>query len=98
VKRHVFHPEAAEEYNAAVEFYCGIDRNLAARFYDEMERIILEIRRNPEWYWQFDPSARRHFSTDFPYAIIYLDEPERIWIVAVMHMKREPGYWRRRLS
>jgi hypothetical protein len=25
VKRHVFHPQAAEEYTAAVEFYRGID-------------------------------------------------------------------------
>lgn len=98
MKRHVFHPEAAEEYAAAVEFYRGIEPALGARFYDEMERVLMEIRRHPEWYWQFEPPARRHFSPDFPYAFIYLDQPDRVWIVATMHMKREPGYWRQRVE
>jgi hypothetical protein len=34
----------------------------------------------------------------FPYAFIYLDQPDRVWIVATMHMKREPGYWRQRME
>jgi hypothetical protein len=41
---------------------------------------------------------RRHFSRDFPYAVIFLDKPGHVWIVAVMHMKRRPGYWRARLG
>lgn len=98
MKAHVFHPAAAEEYAAAVEFYRSIDPELGARFYDEMERVILEIRRRPEWFWQFEPPARRHFSRDFPYAMIYLDQPNRIWILATMNMKREPGYWRERMQ
>ncbi len=32
----------------------------------------------------------------FPFAILYRVEPERIVVVAVMHLRREPGYWRRR--
>ena len=98
MKRHVFHPAAAEEYTKAVEFYRGLDPDLGVRFYDEMERVILEIRRNPDWFWQFEPPARRHFSRDFPYAMIYLDQPDRVWIVAVMHMKRQPGYWSGRIE
>ena len=98
MKRHAFHPQAAAEYNATVDFYQGIDVGLGRRFYDEMERVILEVRRDPEWFWKFDPPARRHFSQDFPYAIIYLDQPDRIWIIAVMHMKQKPGYWRQRMA
>ena len=97
MKPHVFHPEAAEEYTAAVDSYRDIDPKLGLRFYNEMERVIVEVRRNPEWFWQFDPPARRHFSKDFPYALIYLDQPDRVWIVSVMHMKRQPGYWRQRI-
>jgi toxin ParE1/3/4 len=98
VKRHVFHPEAEAEYNAAVDFYQSIDPALGLRFFNEMERVILEVRRNPDWFWEFDPPARRHFSADFPYAFIYLHQPDRIWIVAVMHMKQKPGYWRQRMA
>jgi hypothetical protein len=44
------------------------------------------------------PPARRHFSLDFPYSIIFVEKPDYIWIVAVMHMKRRPSYWRQRLG
>lgn len=98
MKRHVFHPEAAEEYAAAVEYYRQIDPDLGLRFYEEMERLLLDIRQHPQWYWQFEPPARRHFSSDFPYAFIYVEHAESIWIIATMHMKREPGYWRHRIE
>jgi hypothetical protein len=70
---------------------------LGGRFYDEVEGLILDIRHQPGRFRLFEPPARRHFSDVFPYGIIYLDEPERVWIIAVMHMKRQPGYWRNRL-
>jgi plasmid stabilization system protein ParE len=71
---------------------------VAVRFFDEIERLILEIRRQPERFRQFDPPARRHFPDVFPYSVIYLEEPNRIWIVAVMHLKRRPSYWRERVG
>ncbi len=98
MKRHVFHPEAEAEYVEAARYYAGVDPVLAGRFFDEMEGLILEIRRQPERFRLFDPPSRRHFSNVFPYAVIYLDEPDRIWIVAVMHMKRLPGYWHERVG
>lgn len=33
----------------------------------------------------------------FPYAVIYLEQADVIWIVAVMHFKRNPIYWKQRL-
>jgi len=46
----------------------------------------------------FDSPARRHLSTVFPHLVVYLDQPDRVWIVAVMHGRRQPGYWRERLG
>ena len=97
MKRHTFHPEAEKEYTAAASYYFQINPELAGRFYDEIERLIHEARSQPQRFRVFDPPARRHFSTVFPYAILFLDQPDRILIVAVMHMKRRPGYWRERL-
>ena len=56
------------------------------------------LRRQPERFSLFDPPIRRHFSDVFPSAVLYLDEPDRVLIVAVMHMKRHRGYWRERLK
>ena len=98
MKPYIFHPLADAEYAAAAGYYSHISPELGGRFYDEIERLILEIRRQPDLFRKFDPPARRHLSTVFPYAVIYLDQPDRIWIVAIMHGKRLPGYWRERLD
>jgi len=55
-------------------------------------RLIQNVCRQPDRFRVFDPSARRHFSDVFPYAVISLDQPEKVWIVAVMHFKRKPGF------
>jgi toxin ParE1/3/4 len=97
VKPYAFHPDASEEYTRAAEFYAAIAPDVGARFYDEIERLILEIRRQPERFSRFCQPARRALAHKFPYLVIYLDEPDRIWIIAVMHAKRRPEYWRQRL-
>ena len=94
--RHAIHPEADAEFADAVRYYAEI--GLGVRFYREMERLIREVCVYPERFRMFDPPARRHFSAQFPYAIIYLAKPDQVWIVAIMHMKRKPGYWRERVG
>jgi plasmid stabilization system protein ParE len=94
----LLHPEADEEFAAAVGYYSGVSPELGMRYYREMERLFREVCAGPERFRKFDPPARRHFSRDFPYAIIFMEKPEHVWIVAVMHMKRRPGYWRERLA
>ncbi len=96
--RHAIHPEADLEFADAVRYYSEIDPELGHRFYREVERIVRGVCADPQRFRKFDPPARRHFSAEFPYAIIYPDEPDRVWIVAVMHMKRQPGYWKERLG
>ena len=98
MKPHAFHPEAAEEYAEAAAYYARISPALGGRFYDEIERLIEDIRRYPDCFRVLDPPARRHFSDVFPYAVIYLEQPDRVWIVAVMHFKRRPEYWKLRLG
>ena len=98
MKPHVFHPKAEEEYTEAARYYSGVQAELGGRFYDEMERLIREVRSQPMRFWMFDPPVRRHLSTVFPYAVVYLEQPDRIWVVALMHCKRKPGYWRQRLE
>jgi len=97
VKPHAFHPEAAEEYADVANYYTRIYPELGGRFYDEMERLIQGIRREPQRFRRFDPPAQRHFSSVFPYAVIYVEQPDRIWILAMMHIKRRPGYWKSRV-
>jgi len=98
VKPHIFHPDAGEEYASAVEYHAAITPELGSRFHDEIERLIREVRRQPGRFFRFSPPAQRALARKFPYSLVYLDEPDRVWIVAIMHAKRRPGYWRERLG
>jgi toxin ParE1/3/4 len=97
VNRVVYHPEAAREYREAAKYYSDIEQGLGGRFFDEMEGLLRDILNMPDRYRLFDPPARRHFSDVFPYAVIYLEREDVLWVVAFMHMKRKPGYWKERL-
>lgn len=45
MKPHVFHPAADEEYTLAVQRYAAVTPELGSRLYDEIERLIHEVRR-----------------------------------------------------
>jgi toxin ParE1/3/4 len=95
--RHVIHPEANAEFAQAARYYADIDPQLGLRFYNEIERLIVAVCAQPDRFLRFSPPARRALARKFPYSVVYLNEPDRVWIVAVMHAKRRPGYWRERL-
>jgi len=97
VRRHAFHPEASQEYSEAARYYARVDHELAGRFFDEIEKLILDVCHHPERFRIFDPPVRRHLSDVFPYSVVFLAQPELVWIVAVMHFKREPSYWKQRM-
>lgn len=98
MKPHVFHPEADAEYVEAAAYYAERGADLGGRFYDEIEQVIAEIDHAPHRFRLYDPPARRNLARDFPFAVVYLDEPDRVWIVAVMPLRRDPDYWKHRLA
>jgi len=36
--------------------------------------------------------------SEYPYSLVYLEQGDRVWIVAVMHAKRQPDYWKTRIE
>ena len=98
MKPHGFHREALEEYAQAAADYAAIQPELGGRFYDEVERLISDVCRAPQLYRRIRGPIRRHFSTVFPFAILYEDKPDHVRILAVMPMHREPDYWLHRVG
>ena len=96
--KRVIHDEANREFREALQYYTSISPELGVDFYREMERLMREACERPHMFRQFDPPGRRHFSRRFPHGILYLIEPDHVWIVAVMPLKRKPGYWKHRLT
>jgi len=93
-----FHRAAQVEIRVAAEHYVAIHPELGSQFYAAMDELIGEIRMQPTLFRMFDPPARRHFGPRFPYAVVYLDLPDHVWIVAIMHFKQQPGYWAARIG
>jgi toxin ParE1/3/4 len=93
-----FHLEALEEYQEAVLYYAERDEALALRFTDAVEDTIRQILEAPLSWRVLDDDVRRCLTRHFPYGVLYTVEADFILIVAVMHGRREPGYWKRRIE
>ena len=94
-----FHPEAREDFHRAALRYANVRRELGLAFYQHVDELIVEIERDPMLFRLYRrPGFRRHFRRPFPYAVVYVVQPEHIWILAVMHFKQPPDYWRYRLN
>ena len=94
----VLHPEADAEFLLAQQRYTDASPLLGRRFYEEVTSVFRQVVEHPLRFKQFDPPARRLFANGFPYAVIYVVKPDAVWIIAVMHVRREPGYWKERLA
>ena len=93
---HRFHSEAQAEFREAALFYESKRSGLGASFADEVEHAIQLILAHPDAGTPVGRSLRRVLVKRFPYAVIYRREAGEIFILALAHQSRRPGYWRQR--
>jgi plasmid stabilization system protein ParE len=91
-----FHPEALAEFRAAAEYYETQQTGLGERFANAVEAAVAHIVAAPKSWRIIEDDIRRCLTKVFPYAVLYLIEHNHILVVAVMHCRREPGYWHNR--
>lgn len=92
-----FHPEAAIELEAAVEWYGTRSLRVGDEFVSELDQAIDKILQSPtRWQRVFGP-WRRYLLDRFPFLIVYRETSPGIEIVAIAHGRRRPGYWRGRV-
>jgi toxin ParE1/3/4 len=93
----VFHPEAKKELDQGASYYEERRPGLGVDFLTEVEAATLQIQQSPQSFSFFPGSESRRCLVDrFPYLIIFQEEEGFIWIQAVAHGKRRPGYWKDR--
>jgi toxin ParE1/3/4 len=96
----ILHSEAEAEMQESVTFYRerGGDR-LAKRFKQHVEAAFHAIVANPERFPPAPdlPGVQKFRLKHFPFSILYVQRPDYIWIVAVAHGSRKPGYWKHRV-
>ncbi len=93
-----FHPAASEEIVETAAYYDGEVPGLGNGFIVEVERIVGILRDQPKIGQRIEKEFRRILLARFPYFLIYCIEPERVWVAAVAHQHRRPGYWQKRID
>jgi toxin ParE1/3/4 len=88
-----FHPLAERELNEAAQYYDRESAGLGAAFLNEVERACDAIREFPKAAPIAAGTVRRRLLRRFPYALLYSLHGGDARLLAVMNLKRRPGYW-----
>ena len=91
-----FHSEAEDELLESALFYDSRVKGLGESLTSEVQRAVAMIREHPGLGSPLGSKVRRVLVRRFPYNVIYRHEANRIFILAVAHQRRRPGYWRNR--
>jgi toxin ParE1/3/4 len=99
VKPSVRHAEAEAELLEAMEWYDEKhpELGLGLELLEEIESAVKRIEGDPGVDARYRNTKMRFFKpARFPYVIYYQELPDYVWIAAISHKRRRPGYWRRR--
>lgn len=96
--RVVVEHEAEQEMLEAAGYYDAQVAGLGADFLDEVEAASDIVGDDPLRFGYYDRPIRSIKLERFPYRLLFAVDAECVMIVAVMHLHRRPGYWKRRLS
>jgi plasmid stabilization system protein ParE len=91
-----FHREADEDLSEAREWYEQRSEFAAQAFSPEIAHAIDRILEAPHRYPKGRRGERCFVLDRFPYTILYRVREDHIYITAVAHQSRRPGYWRHR--
>lgn len=85
--------EAEIELWEAVEFYENRCPGLGLDFEREIKAAVDCIRQSPGRWPVHRDGTRRYLIHRFPYFVVYFLHQDQVWVVAVAHCRRRPGYW-----
>jgi hypothetical protein len=94
----IIRPEAeadlAEGFNWCEERRTG----LGFEFLNRVNLVLSKIEENPLRYSGTYQNVRLALVGKFPYKILYLVEEDQAEVIGVVHVKRSPQFWQKRVS
>lgn len=89
---------ASEEFTEAVRWYEGKRTELGGEFYEAVLHAVSVVREHPEIGVAVDgPHTHRQYLVNgFPYKLMYRERTDDLYIIAIAHVSRRPGYWKQR--
>ena len=92
----VLHDDADRELHEAVDYFEVGRPHYGTLFFEAFETAVARLLQFPRAGRAVGGSLRRWVMRSWRYSIIYSIEPYGIYIVAIAHQSRRPGYWRDR--
>ena len=91
-----FQPDAENEMIEAAAYYETQQSQLGRRFLASVQDAINRIVFNPRLYPVIDLDIRRCLTKTFPFGVLFRELPDKVVIMAVMNLHRDPDYWKNR--
>jgi hypothetical protein len=87
---------AREEFTRAISYYDSNRDGLGDAFVREVAQAVERMRKWPRAWPKVSKKSRKCSLNRFPYGLIYQQLSDEIRILAVMDLRRRPGYWKNR--
>jgi plasmid stabilization system protein ParE len=92
----IIRPEAEAEMAEAFDWYEKRVSGLGTSFLLSVEAVMQAILRNPQQYPRRHGIVRCALLRRFPYEVFFVENDERIVVLAVFHARRNPKRWQTR--
>jgi plasmid stabilization system protein ParE len=90
--------EAEQDLSEAYHYYQDCRDGLGDEFLLCIEATLATITRQPSLYASVHRNVHRALIHRFPFGVFYFVEDDHIIVVAVMHMRRSPQFWHKRVN
>jgi len=91
-------PRADLDIEAAFLWYEKEQPGLGLEFLDEIRAVYHRIVEGPLTYPRLRSNVRRALVKRFPYIVYFTVETTAIVVLAVLHARRDPADWQRRIG
>ncbi|NGZ10818.1 MAG: type II toxin-antitoxin system RelE/ParE family toxin [Nitrospira sp. LK70] len=96
-RRLVVQRQSDLDIQAAALWYEDQRHGLGMRFLSELDEVLQRIESNPKQFPQLEGEVRRALLHHFPYGVYFVEGPDDVAVLAVLHLHRDPDMWKSRI-
>ncbi|PKG97367.1 type II toxin-antitoxin system RelE/ParE family toxin [Paraglaciecola sp. MB-3u-78] len=86
------HPDVKSDTRSSYDCYQLQAQGLGNDFIAELESAFDTISSLPQTWPKFGANHHRFLLSRFPFSVIYQIQSKHIYIIAIMHNSKRPGY------
>lgn len=93
--RLIIRKRAENQIEEAYYWYEKKQNRLGDNFLEAVEHALTLIKINPQHFQSKYKNVKAIFIMKFPYGIFYIIDNDKIVVLAMFHLSRNPGLWKK---